>query len=284
MNDSPVILGLVSDLFFTVKIEDVARRLGFRVQWIERASQVAPDDRAEDGVPERQFAEPLRGQIAVFFHEVVRLQPALIIVDLNNRELPWPKWMAALKSSPATRRIPVLAFGSHMDLETQNTARAAGADEVLAKSRFSQALPELIRRHARVSDANELRKACRGELSELALNGLELFNAGRYFEAHEELELAWKEEAGPARELYRAILQVAVAYMQITRRNYNGAVKMFMRLRQWIGPLPDECRGVDVARLRAEANLARDTLEALGPDRIGEFDLSLLTPVVYKRQ
>jgi hypothetical protein len=48
-------------------------------------------------------------------------------------------------------------------------------------------------------------------------------------------------------EVYRAVLQVAVAYFQIERGNYNGAAKMFLRLRQWIDPLPDYCRGIDIA-------------------------------------
>lgn len=284
MNASPTLLGLVSDLFFTVKIENVARQLGYRVLWIERATQVAPDDLPEDGVPDRQYAEPLRGQIAAFYRMVLDVQPALIIFDLNNREVPWPKWMAAVKSSPATRRIPVIAFGSHMDVETTRQAQSAGADAVLAKSRFVDAMPELIQKYARVSDTAGIQAACQGELSELALKGLELFNAGHYFEAHEELELAWNEEAGPGRELYRAILQVAVAYLQITRRNHAGAMKMFMRLRQWMNPLPDRCRGVDIARLRADALAVRTALEALPPERMDEFDLSLLKPVSYAGQ
>jgi predicted metal-dependent hydrolase len=76
-------------------------------------------------------------------------------------------------------------------------------------------------------------------------------------------------------------LQVAVAYYQIQRGNYNGAAKMFLRMRQWIDPLPDRCRGVDVARLRAEAREAHRALVALGPERLHEFDRSLLRPVHY---
>ena len=30
----PLILGLVSDLFFTVQIENAVKALGYRVQWI----------------------------------------------------------------------------------------------------------------------------------------------------------------------------------------------------------------------------------------------------------
>lgn len=124
---------------------------------------------------------------------------------------------------------------------------------------------------------------CSLPLPPAARHGLELFNRGEYFEAHETLEEAWNEDETPGRELYRAILQVAVAYLQIERGNYNGAVKMFLRMRQWFAPLPDRCRGVDIERLRSDAQRVYEALVALGRERIGEFDRSLLRPVEYEK-
>ena len=72
---------------------------------------------------------------------------------------------------------------------------------------------------------------------------------------------------------------IAVAYLQITRGNYNGAIKMFLRSRQWLDPLPGAMRGVDVAALRQDAARVRAALEALGAERIGEFDVRQLQPV-----
>ncbi len=281
MSHPPLLLGLVSDLFFSALIGDAARALGFEVRWIERAGQVAQLDHPKLQTPRRP-GEPLQGQVAAFIALLVELQPALILVDLNNPAIPWEDWIAALKSSAATRRIPVLAFGSHLDVGARDRAVDAGADAVLARSRFTQALPELIQKYARRLDTAALSGDCQKGLSALALKGLELMNSGEYFEAHEELEHAWMEETGPARELYRGVLQIAVAYLQITRRNYNGALKMFLRARQWLDPLPDTCRGVDVAALRAAALAARQALEALGPERVGEFDPALLRRVNYQ--
>ena len=92
----------------------------------------------------------------------------------------------------------------------------------------------------------EISCACEGDLPRMASYGLELFNRGEYFEAHEELEMAWRDETGPVRELYRGILQIAVAYLHIQRGNYRGAVKMFFRSRTWLDPFPDTCRGIDL--------------------------------------
>ena len=73
-----------------------------------------------------------------------------------------------------------------------------------------------------------------------------------------------------------------MAYLQIERGNYNGALKMFLRVRQWIDPLPDRCRGVDVAQLRADAKHVHESLLALGHERIGGFDRRLFKRVVYE--
>lgn len=281
MAEPALIVTLISDILFAVQIEGAIRNLGYRLQRIERTDQVEPDPPGPANT-ERGWAylgEPLSGRGAGFVARLVEWQPALVIVELMSRDIPWADWVAAMKSSPATRRIPVLAYGPHTNLELRERALAAGCDAVLAQGRLFSALPELITKHARIVDDEALEAGCLGSPSALALKGIELFNRGEYFEAHEELELAWGEETGPVRELYRGILQVAVAYLQIERQNYNGALKMFLRLRQWLDPLPDECRGVNVAALRAHAQAARAHLEALGPDRLAEFDRSLFRPV-----
>ncbi len=272
---TPLILVFVADLFFSTRIESVIERLGFDCKLIEHADQIGPDTLA----PPRQLAEHLVGRTGMLTEKVIRWRPGLIIFDLNNRDIPWREWIALLKSTPATRRIPVLAFGAHMDVETMTTAREAGADAVLARSRFTSDMPNLIRKHLRVPDVAAIQAACRESLSERAREGIRLFNAGEYFEAHELLEDAWNEDETPGKELYRAILQIAVAYLQIERGNYRGARKMFLRVRQWIEPLPDVCRGVDVRGLWMDAQRVEAELRALGPEGIGRFDRGLFKPV-----
>jgi uncharacterized protein len=120
---------------------------------------------------------------------------------------------------------------------------------------------------------------CSAPLHSQAAQGLRLFNAGRYFEAHEALEEAWNEERGNVRELYRGILQIAVAYLHITRGNYNGAVKVHERSQKWMQPWPEVCRGVHVGQLRRDAQAVIDEVQRLGPERIGQFNRSLLKPV-----
>lgn len=112
-----------------------------------------------------------------------------------------------------------------------------------------------------------------------AAEGLRLFNAGKYFEAHEALEEAWKAERGEVRDLYRGILQIAVVYLHITRGNYNGAVKVHGRSVKWLKKWPDICRGIYVEELRRDAGIVIEEMIKLGKEHIREFDMSLPKPV-----
>jgi uncharacterized protein len=120
---------------------------------------------------------------------------------------------------------------------------------------------------------------CNAPLHPRAAEGLRLFNAGEYFEAHEALEDAWNAEKGAVRNLYRGILQIAVVYLHIRRRNYNGAIKVYARSQKWVRDWPDLCRGIDVQELRQNAEVAITEVRRLGLERIAEFDNSLLRPV-----
>ncbi len=285
--DQPLIIGFIADLMFAVRVEQAASQQGFRIRWVERAAEIAQEENIQQEMqpassPRRQLAEHLVGPGARLVDMLTREHPALLIFDLGNAEIPWREWIPLLKSVPATRRIPLVCFGSHVDEASLQTAQSSGADAVLARSKFSASMPDLIRRYARVPDYKGMQTACRQPLSALAVRGLEEFNRGEYFEAHETLEEAWNADESPAKELYRAILQVAVAYLQIERGNFRGAVKMFLRLRQWIDPLPSNCRGVDVAQLRLDADAVHAALTSLGAQDISSFDRTQFKPVIYR--
>jgi predicted metal-dependent hydrolase len=273
------VVAFVANLMFTTLIESVAQNKGFRVKLIENLDQIAS---TQNGLEESGISNYLNSQGEALLDLLSAWQPALIIFDLENTGIPWREWVPFIKSSPATRRLPVICFGSNVDVDTMQAAKSRGADAVLARSRFVNDLPEIISQYARLPDFEALDKTCTLPLSQLALKGLELFNSGQYYEAHEVLEEAWNQDKTPGRELYRGILQIGVAYLQIERGNFNGAVKIFLRARQWLDPLPDICRGVDIAKLRRDAAHVYANLKSLGPGRIEEFDRKLFKSIIYQ--
>lgn len=278
-SERPIIVAFVADLMFGLRIEKVAEALGFEVRNIGSGDELGEEVIIED---ERFPAERLFGRLGALLDKLTRWQPALLIFDLSNESIPWRQWLPRIKSSPATKRIPVLCYGAHVDAATLREARRMGADLVVPRSRFASALPELIERQASLPDRAALLASCQEPLPDLVLAGLEKMNRGQYYPAHDDLEAAWVADDSPARDLYRGILQITVAYYQLQRGNYNGAAKMFLRARQWLDPLPDECQGVNVAQLREDAEAVYQAMVELGPERVDEIDSALFRPVIYR--
>ncbi len=100
---------------------------------------------------------------------------------------------------------------------------------------------------------------CSQLLPRVARQGILLLQKGRYFEAHEALEKAWRETDSPGRELYQGLLQAAVVYLHLERGNWPGALKVYHRALKHLQPWSPRCQGVDVERLLSHL---RQTLEA----------------------
>lgn len=214
-------------------------------------------------------------------HYVSRLateQAAMVVV--NGDEDNWTYWSTTPKASPATRRVPVVVVSDNPDIRAE--APKQGADLAFAPSELLDNLANVIAQHARIMDsdtAEQLDCDCAEALPALAQQGIDKFNAGEYYKQHDLFEELWVETERPVRDLYRAILQVGVAYYQIERGNHRGARKMLLRAVQWLELLPDVCQTINVAQLRTDAYAVRDALEQLPAADIAQFDKSLLKPV-----
>jgi hypothetical protein len=83
--------------------------------------------------------------------------------------------------------------------------------------------------------------------------GVALFDAGRFFEAHEAWEEAWMHERGPRRLLLQGLILVAAGWLKRDAGNARGAWTLFSRALERLESLPPACAGVDVGGLRAQA-------------------------------
>jgi uncharacterized protein len=77
--------------------------------------------------------------------------------------------------------------------------------------------------------------------------GVGLIREGRYFEAHEELELAWRAAEPEERDFFQGLVHVAVAWYQAGRENDVGCRRQLEKAANRLGPYAPEHRGVDVA-------------------------------------
>jgi predicted metal-dependent hydrolase len=81
-------------------------------------------------------------------------------------------------------------------------------------------------------------------------HGIELFNGGSYWEAHEAWEGDWMpDRMGPDSGFYKGLIQVAAGCLHYTRRNRRGAVNKWRSGAEYLRPYLPAHRGVSLAPL-----------------------------------
>src|SRR5207248_3801105 len=88
--------------------------------------------------------------------------------------------------------------------------------------------------------------------------GLEAIRAEHYFEAHEELEMAWRAAATEERDFFQGLVHVAVAWYQAGRGRPVAAASQLEKAARRLGPYAPAHRGVDVAGVLSQVELARE--------------------------
>jgi len=108
------VVALIDDLFFQMKLAETAKQLGVEVK-------VATNGEALEGL--------------------MQSEPKLVIVDLNARSKP----LQAIERLRQTRKdVRVVGFLSHVQTELAAQAQAAGCNEVLPRSSFTQNLATIL--------------------------------------------------------------------------------------------------------------------------------------------
>ena len=90
--------------------------------------------------------------------------------------------------------------------------------------------------------------------------GIDFFNSGTYFEAHESWEDLWRDTSGKARLFYQGLVQVAVGLHHISGGNARGGRRVLLRGLRNLGMYPDAYAGIDNRRLQRDLEplLAKD--------------------------
>ena len=117
-NDGSMIVCAVDDLLFSIRIRNAAKTLQADV-YFERSGEKLLDTIREK-------------------------RPSLVIFDLNSQRLRPLEAIAALKGDPELLAIRTVGYVSHVDTGTIDAARAAGIDQVLARSAFVAQLGDIL--------------------------------------------------------------------------------------------------------------------------------------------
>jgi len=114
-----MILCVMDDLIFSIKIQTAAKSIGGVDLFFERS----PD---------------------MILGRIREKRPSLVIFDLNSRKMDPMRAIAGMKADPELKDIRTLGFVSHVDSDTITAARAAGIDQVLARSAFAAQLGQIL--------------------------------------------------------------------------------------------------------------------------------------------
>lgn len=121
MPNQKTIVAIVSDLMFTVKIQEAAKRAGLLPVFAKTS---------EDAM------------------ERAKEKPVAIILDLNVTSIEPLEMIAKLKSDDSTSKVNLLGYVSHVQADLKLAAQQQGCDVVMARSAFSQNLPTIMKRYA----------------------------------------------------------------------------------------------------------------------------------------
>ena len=98
--------------------------------------------------------------------------------------------------------------------------------------------------------------------------GLDHIRAGRFFEAHEELEIVWRAAEPRERDFYQGLVHVAVAWYQAGRGRPVATASQLAKAARRLGSYAPEHLGVDVSSVLAQVDEARELVAA------GRLDLA----------
>jgi uncharacterized protein len=96
--------------------------------------------------------------------------------------------------------------------------------------------------------------------SEQFRRGVALFNARKFFEAHEVWEDLWLLEPEPEKTFLQGLIQLAAAYHHHSRENPRGAQSLLAAALAKLRRFPDNHRGIALAELRGESEQCAETL------------------------
>src|SRR5215467_4044846 len=141
------VLALEKDLFFAVKIRDTLRHYDIEVKTVRNLLA---------------FEETLTAEVVQEY--------ALAIVNTATAGVDWETAIRKARSAG----LKVLAFGSHLDLEARSKALEAGAQRVVANSKFTSDMPGLVRRmldESATSSSKETESESEGTIEEAITPG-----------------------------------------------------------------------------------------------------------------
>ena len=111
--------------------------------------------------------------------------------------------------------------------------------------------------------------------------GVELYQAGEFWEAHEAWEEAWQEESGQPRLFLQGLIQLAAAlHKALVQRQPASCCKLLVSALGKLEGLPDQLGGQALPALRESMRTALGAAERWSRGELTELEVGLIPKLV----
>lgn len=93
------------------------------------------------------------------------------------------------------------------------------------------------------------------QIDKRLLKGIELFNEEEFFECHEVIEGLWLATQDEYKDLYKGVIQAAVALHHLERGNISGARKLYGTSEKYLRKYVPQALGLNVEKLLRDMNI-----------------------------
>lgn len=112
----------------------------------------------------------------------------------------------------------------------------------------------------------------------LFLRGVDLFNKGKHWEAHEVFEDLWRSHEGEVKTLAQGFVQLAAAFSYIEKKRCESILYLFDKSAEKLAATSRLLPQANILQLVTAAAAAKEEIERLGEEGLGRFN-----PVLYPR-
>jgi PleD family two-component response regulator len=118
MTKQKTVLVAITDIFFYTKVRDVLKPQGYALERVRSHEEVRP--------------------------KAAEVFPSAVIMNMNDPGIDAFKALESLSGDSQLRRIPILAFANHEEVETWKRAKELGVTKIVSRNEFSARTKELV--------------------------------------------------------------------------------------------------------------------------------------------
>ena len=112
------VLVAITDIFFYTKVRDALKPQGYVLERARSHEEVRP--------------------------KAAEVCPSAVIMNMNDPGVDSFKALESLQADPQLRRIPILAFANHEEVDTWRRAKDLGVSKLVSRNEFSARTKELV--------------------------------------------------------------------------------------------------------------------------------------------